>query len=150
MGGIGQHLEGLDSIRLEWTVEYQESGEFEITFNLVPSSVVDLEPDQLYPSHPEAREAHLVLIQLHGLVTQCQDSGSTSGIPSISLIIPFWYFRVHALERLGCTFDSHSPFPTARIIDGRNSRHSLEGRRELVSSFNVDLEFMRCVLGVGG
>ena len=95
-------------------------------------------------------ETHLVLVQLHTLVTQSQHSGSTSGIPSISLVVPLWYFRVHALERLRCTFDRYGPFPAARVIDGRDGRHSFQRRRELVASFNVDLEFVRCVLGIGG
>ena len=43
MGRISQHLQGLDSIRFEWTVEDQESRKIEITLDLVSSSVVDLE-----------------------------------------------------------------------------------------------------------
>jgi len=43
MGRIGKHFQSLDSIRLEGTVEDQESSEFKFTLDLISRSSVDLQ-----------------------------------------------------------------------------------------------------------
>lgn len=42
VGGVGEHLEGLDGIGLEGAMENEETGEFEVALYLVTCRVVHL------------------------------------------------------------------------------------------------------------
>jgi len=42
MGRIGEHLQSLNSVRFEWTVEDQEPCEFKFALDLISGSSVDL------------------------------------------------------------------------------------------------------------
>ena len=46
MRRIREHLQRLDSITLQWAMEYQETGEDEVRLNLVPWKLVDLQHPQ--------------------------------------------------------------------------------------------------------
>lgn len=43
MGGVVKHLDGLDSVGLQGTVENEETGKLEITFDVFSIELVDLE-----------------------------------------------------------------------------------------------------------
>ena len=110
MRRISQHLKGLDSIRLERTMENQEASEHQITLNRLPRQLVNLHPSPKVKFHNQSTDgttaSYLVHTHIiHILRSQRQNPTSPPSIPLVRLIIPLWAILQHALDRLRGTFD---------------------------------------------
>jgi hypothetical protein len=92
--------------------------------------------------------AHLLRGNVHSLDTQSEDTGSSSGVVAVSLVVIGRDLVVHSLESFRSSLDSGVPLSSSRVGDASDGRHTLQGGRELISSPNVDLGFVRGILRV--
>lgn len=136
MRRVGQHFEGLNSIRFQRAMENEESGKCEVTFDFLSVELVDLQMCSDRDSKRAKREWYLVdRHRIHLLRTEGKYTATPSRIPLERLVIPFRYVCKHTLDRLRSTFDGHKSLSGRK---GRHGGHALEGRRELETTADVN------------
>lgn len=86
-----------------------------------------------------SHETHSAWVRLHNLVTQSQDSRSSSSKVLVGIVVVGRDIAVHALESLGGTLDASQQSLSASFGSVDHGRHPFESRGELETSLYIDL-----------
>lgn len=118
MGRLVEHLDGLLGIGLDGTREDEETGKNKFRLNVLSVNVNEL-----------------ILGELHVLGSKSKNTLTSSSVVLVSLVVSLGHGNQHLLDGLGGSLGSnvHS---SGRV--GGNGRGSLEGRRELESTSDID------------
>lgn len=134
VGGVGEHFESCDRIRLQRTVEDEEAGKRQLALYFVPRHVVDLWSLLDKGGRTQCFNTHPVSAQRSCFFPGQRKNAATSSCEILECIVVT--FRYNVEHEFDCFRSSFCRDENPPIWQRRDGGHPFEGRRELESPSN--------------